>query len=109
MWFTKQLESQTTSTPTPLKQLEQLRQLRRAAKAEFDRDWTNLQKYLNTNPPLRRPFMLNDTLFYVPVNFLASVPANQRRLEKQVDSSKARWSTLQKQESALEFALGLKR
>jgi hypothetical protein len=57
---------------------------------------------------LRQFFALNDKLF-VPVNFLASVPAEQRTLETKVARSRARWSTLRKQESDLEFAFGLKR
>jgi hypothetical protein len=57
---------------------------------------------------MRRPFILNGK-YFVPVNFLESVPTEQRELENQVAHSKARWNTLLKQESSLEFQLGLKK
>jgi hypothetical protein len=110
MWFTK-TQTETVEPEiqqTPLEQLEQLRQRRRQAKAEYDQNWKALHQYLNTHFPLRQFFALNDKLF-VPVNFLARVPAEQRALETKVARSRARWSTLQKQESDLEFAFGLKR
>jgi hypothetical protein len=107
MRFT-QIRTKTVSIPveTPAEQLEQARQLRREAKAEFDRDWKALHQYLNANPPLRKPFTLNDRYFFVPVNCLASVRAEQRALENQVAHSKARWTVLMEQEADLLRRLG---
>ena len=89
-------------------QLEELRTARREAKAEYDNSWRDLQVFLHQHPPARRPFFLNDKCF-APVNFLKGVSPAQRHLESQVASSKARWSALQAQESALEFQLGFKK
>ena len=101
-WFTKPTENiETAPRLTPLEQLELLQQLRRKAKVAFDRDWKTLNAYLHANPPLRKPFSLNDKDFFVPVNFLANVPAQQRALETQVAASKARWNALMEQEADL--------
>jgi hypothetical protein len=108
MWFTKGKTVETVVEQTPLEQLEQLRQVRRDAKAEYDGAWKELQHFLNTHPPIRRPFAL-DHRVYVPVNLLKDVSAEQRSLENKVFRSRGRWSELQKQESDMEFALRLKR
>jgi hypothetical protein len=110
MWFAKrQIETETTlPVETPAEQLEQLRELRRQAKAEYDADWKKLHQFLNTHPPMRRPFVLNGK-FFTPVNLLTNVPTEQRELENQVPRSRAKWTALQKQEADFEFAHGLKR
>jgi hypothetical protein len=109
MWFAKtQIETVTLPVETRAEQLEQVRHARREAKAAFDASWIHLQNFLQTHPPTRRPFALNNN-FYVPVNLLQSIPAKQRDLENQVARAKARWATLQKQEADFEFAHGLKR
>jgi hypothetical protein len=98
-----------TPATSPVQQLEQVKEQRRAAKAVFDSDFHQLRRYYETHPPERRPFLLDDKYYYQPVNALASVPAEQRRLESDVVQSRQRWAALQKQEADLEFALGLKR
>jgi hypothetical protein len=109
-WFSRSKTNETLTIPleTPASQLEQLRHARREAKAEFDADWKKLHAYLNTHPPQRRMFFWNGA-FFVPVNFLKNVPTEQRVLETRVTRSKTRWNTLQKQETDLEFVLGLKK
>jgi hypothetical protein len=108
-WFTRSKTEPTVTSSTPAEQLEQVKAKRRAAKTVFDSDFHQLRRYYETHPPGRRPFLLEDKYYYQPVNALATVPPERRRLERSVVQSRQRWATLQKQEADLEFALGLKR
>jgi hypothetical protein len=101
-------EIKTVHCDTPLEQVERVRQLRREAKAEYDRDFQELARYYQANPPSRRPFLVDDA-FFQPVNTLANIRPEQRQLETKVAQSKARWTELRSEEATLEFAMELKR
>jgi len=97
------------TAPSSAERLEQVREQRRAAKAAYDTDFRELTNYYAVHPPPRRPFLVDDKYYYQPVNTLASVSEEQRRLELKVVRSRELWTELQKREAELEFALKSKR